>query len=263
MMRKSVLKQVYLFFSSLFIFIIHIPFVFAKHKPVVECKPKLTRIEATAHHGSSLILEKSVIENKVGSVYDSLRLNLMGLSRQAFEYAMKGFDYLVKAGKLGNEKILSIVDFSQPSGRKRLFVIDLDKYKVVFNTYVAHGMNSGLEYARQFSNSPASNKSSLGFYETMTTYNGKNGYSLQLQGLESGINDNANVRAIVMHGAPYVSESTVQAKGFIGRSWGCPAIPENMKKPIIDKIKNGTCLFIYSPDNNYLNRSRILHPNGA
>ena len=262
-MRKSVLKKVYVFFYSLFIFIIHIPFVFAKHKPALEYKTKLLRIETTGSNGSSVFFVKTVLTNTVGTAYDSLRLNFMGLSRQAFEYAMKGYDYLVKAGKLGNEKILSIVDFSQPSNRKRLFVIDLEKFKVLFNTYVAHGKNSGMEYATRFSNVPESNESSLGFYETLSTYTGKNGYSLQLQGLESGINDNANRRTIVMHGAAYVGESVVQARGFCGRSFGCPAIPENMKMPIIDKIKNGTCLFIYSPDKKYLGRSRILHPTGA
>ena len=116
-----------------------------------------------------------------------------------------------------------------------------------------------MEYADHFSNISQSNKSSLGFYETLNSYIGKNGYSLQLQGLENGINDNANSRAIVMHGAEYVSENFIQARGFLGRSWGCPAVPEKMSKPIIDKIKNGTCLFIYSPDKNYLNHSGIIH----
>ena len=256
-MKKPVLKKLYLFFSSLFIFIIHIPFVFAKSTPGA------IRIETASSTDSSLFMVKLAEGNTVNSMYDALRLNLLGLSRQAFEYAMKGYDYLVRAGKLTNEKILSIVDFSLSSNKKRLFVIDLEKLKVVFNTYVAHGKNSGLEYARHFSNSPESNQSSLGFYETLNTYNGRNGYSLQLEGLESGINDNAEKRAIVMHGAAYVNEKLIQAKGHIGRSFGCPAIPENMKTPIINKIRNGSCLFIYSPDKNYLKRSKILHPAGA
>ncbi len=196
--------------------------------------------------------------NILASVYDSLRLNLCGLSQQAFQYAMQGFDYLVKGGKISNSKILSIIDFSQPSNKKRLFIIDLDNYKVLFNTYVAHGMNSGKEYASQFSNNPESNKSSLGFYETAETYIGKNGYSLHLQGLEKGINDKADSRAIVMHGADYVSEDYVRMQGYIGRSQGCPAVPEKLHKPIINKIKNGTCLFIYSLNRNYFIHSKII-----
>ena len=264
-MKKTHLKKIYFYLSSVLIFILHLPFVFAKMIPApgVNAKPRPVRIEAGKINDSTYITVKSVLGNTIGALYDSLRLNLMGLSQQAFECAMKGFDYLVKAGKVSNDKILSIVDFSQPSSKKRLFVIDLASNKVVFNTYVAHGSNSGMDYANQFSNTPSSNKSSLGFYETLNTYMGKNGYSLQLQGLENGINDNANSRAIVVHGAAYVSESYIQSEGRIGRSWGCPAVPAEMSKPIIDKIKNGTCLFIYSPDNTYLNRSGILHPAGG
>ena len=170
-MRKSGLKKVYVFFSSIVIFILHIPFVFAKSKPGEELTPRPVRIE-TATADSSLITVRPKAEHTVSSIYDSLRLNLLGLSQQAFEYAIKGFDYLVKAGKVTNDKIISIIDFSQPSSKKRLFVIDLNNYRVLFNTYVAHGMNSGKEYASQFSNTPESNKSSLGFYETLDTYIG-------------------------------------------------------------------------------------------
>jgi len=262
-MKKSNLKKIYVFFSSAIIFIFHLPFVFAKAKPGAEFKPRPVRLETASRSDSSFLNFLSVPDNSLSSLYTSLRLNLMGLSQQAFEYAMKGFDYLVKAGKITNSKIISIADFSQPSSKKRLFVIDLADQKVLFNTYVAHGSNSGTEYANQFSNVPGTDKSSPGFYETLDTYEGKNGYSLRLDGLESGINDNANRRAIVVHGAPYVSESFIQARGYIGRSWGCPAVPAPLSKPIIDKIKNGTCLFIYSPDRNYLDRSKVLHPAGV
>ena len=237
---------------------LHLPFVFAKNKPEDFRKPAENKLETFTPRDSMLTLTPVNTENIVSNIYDSLRLNLMGLSQQAFEIAMQGFDYLSKAGKLANDKIISIVDFSQPSSKKRLFVIDLEKMEVLFNTYVAHGINSGKEYANRFSNSPESNKSSLGFYETMETYNGKNGYSLHLQGLEKGINDNADCRAIVMHGADYVNEGMIQSQGYIGRSWGCPTVPEKLHKPIINKIKNGTCLFIYSPDRHYLIHSRVL-----
>ncbi len=253
-MTKHNLKKFYIFFSSIFIFILHIPFVFAKTKPVSIIQPEEKKLEFFVNSESPLV----AVSTSHANVYDSLRLNLMGLSQQAFQYAMQGFDHLLKAGKISNDKIISIVDFSQSSNKKRLFVIDLNNYKVVFNTYVAHGVNSGKEFAQQFSNRAESFKSSLGFYETLQTYNGKNGYSLHLQGLEKGINDNADNRAIVMHGADYVSENLIHSQGYIGRSWGCPAVPEKLHKPIINKIKNGTCLFIYSPDKNYLVHSKIL-----
>ncbi|MBS1510286.1 MAG: murein L,D-transpeptidase catalytic domain family protein [Bacteroidetes bacterium] len=192
------------------------------------------------------------------SLYDSLKLNVQGLSRQAYQYAVMGMQYLEEAGKISNNKIISIIDFSLPSYEKRLFVINLEQHKLLFHTYVAHGVNSGKAYAVDFSNNPESNKSSLGFYETMETYNGKNGYSLHLQGLEKGFNDKADSRAIVMHGADYVSEANIASQGFLGRSWGCPAVSEQLHKPIINTIKNGSCLFIFSPNKRYLLHSKIL-----
>jgi len=192
------------------------------------------------------------------SLYDSLHLQELGLSRNAFNYAVKGYELLLASGSLKNEKLLSIVDFSLPSSKKRLFILDLQNNKILFNTYVAHGRNSGKEMAHEFSNQPESNKSSLGFYVTGDTYIGKHGFSLRLLGEEKGINDNAHSRAIVMHSAAYVSEGAIKMQGFIGRSLGCPALPENIYKPIIDKIKNGSCLFLYSPDKYYASHSNIL-----
>jgi L,D-transpeptidase catalytic domain len=257
-MKNNNLKKFYLFFSSIFIFILHVPFGFAKSKPAAWlAMPKENHQPAlTAAPASPWFAAPG--KNALAGMYDSLRLNIMGLSQQAFLNAMLGFDYLAKAGKFTNDKIISIADFSLPSNKKRLFIIDLQNRKVLFNTYVAHGVNSGKEYAKQFSNRPESNQSSLGFYETENTYMGSNGYSLHLQGLEKGINDKAGSRAIVMHGADYVSENLIQAQGYIGRSWGCPAVPEKLHRPIINKIKNGTCLFIYSTDKNYRIHSRIL-----
>ncbi len=261
-MKKSTLKNIYLFFSTVFIFILHIPLVFAKSKPFYRVTPAPVKTENLMPADSILTLAKVKLINTTSLLYDSMRLNLMGLSQQTFDYAMKGFNYLVQTGKLANDNIISIVDFSMPSSKKRLFVIDLNHYKVVFNTYVAHGVNSGAAIANHFSNTPESNQSSLGFYETLNTYSGGHGYSLRLEGLERGINDNANRRDIVIHAAAYVNEALIQAQGYIGRSWGCPALPEKLHKPIIDKIKNGTCLFIYSPDKAYLNKSKILNTEG-
>lgn len=193
------------------------------------------------------------------SVYQTLRLDNLGLSKEAFVDAMKGYNYLLNSGKIKNDETLSIIDFSLPSTQKRLFVIDVKRGQLLFNTYVSHGRNSGTGVATQFSNDPNSLKSSLGFYVTADTYRGKHGYSLRLEGIEPSINDNAFSRGIVMHSAPYVNEQTIKKLGFLGRSEGCPAVPQNLYKAIIAKIKNGSCLFIYSPDQNYLKHSQILN----
>jgi len=246
------IKKFYLSLSSIFIFLIHLPFVFAKIKPAENTPAK------PASHIISGFNGTIPLANNLPLIYDSLKLNTLGLSRQAFDYALKGFNYLKSLGKVHNDNILSIVDFSLPSNQKRLFILDLKNYKILFNTYVAHGRNSGKEYASKFSNANQSYESSLGFYVTGDTYSGNHGYSLRLEGEESGINDNALSRGVVMHSAWYVNENIAKSQGYIGRSQGCPAIPENLHKPIIEKIKNGSCLFLYSPDKNYLNNSKIL-----
>ncbi|HSU29464.1 MAG TPA: murein L,D-transpeptidase catalytic domain family protein, partial [Chitinophagaceae bacterium] len=192
------------------------------------------------------------------SVYDSLHLNLSGLSKQAYEHAKKGMAVLIAQGKLVNDSILAVIDFSLPSNVKRLFILDTRHYKLLHVSLVAHGKNSGTAMAHSFSNQPESFKSSPGFYITGNTYNGHNGYSLKLEGVESGINDNAYERAIVMHGADYVSQSFVKARGYAGRSEGCPAVPVNQVVPIINTIKDGSCLFIYTPDHSYLDHSPVL-----
>ncbi len=202
--------------------------------------------------------DKEGVIEKATSLYELLNLFELGLSKSAYEYAIQGYVTLLSNGKLNNSSVLSIVDFSHPSSKKRLYVIDLKNGKLLFNTYVAHGRGSGREMASDFSNAPESNKSSLGFFVTGDTYFGKHGLSLRLIGEEKGINDNANSRAIVMHSASYVTEDAIKTQGFIGRSQGCPALPEALSKPIIDKVKNGSCLFLYSPDKFYLTNSRIL-----
>ena len=143
--------------------------------------------------------------------------------------------------------ILTVIDFSRPSSAKRLWVFDLRHDKLLFEEWVAHGRNSGGLIAQQFSNRPGSLMSSLGVFRTGTTYQGRNGYSLQLEGLEAGVNDLARDRAIVMHGAPYVSESFLQAQGRLGRSHGCPAVRSEIARSLIDTIKGGTLLFAYAP----------------
>ncbi len=171
------------------------------------------------------------------------------LKFQVFQRAVYGHRHLY----FHNKRLLSIVDFTQPAYKKRFFIIDLVKKKVLYRTYVAHGLNSGnYSYATKFSNQQGSKMSSLGFYKTSETYRGKHGLSLKLDGLEPGINDRARKRYIVMHGAKYVS-----ARG-VGRSWGCPAIPLPLTKSIIHLIKNGSCLFIYANNQQYLEESKYM-----
>lgn len=190
-------------------------------------------------------------------VYDSLHLQEVGLSKKVFQLALKGMAKLVNNNKVrGN--ILTIIDFSQPSIHKRMYVIDLDNFELLFNTWVAHGARSGKEEANSFSNKMSSWKSSLGFYITGEVYNGTNGYSLKLQGLEKGINDYAMKRGIVMHGADYVCEEYIESQGYIGRSHGCPAIAPDICQPLIDQVKDGTCLFIYHPSTIYRSKSRLI-----
>lgn len=152
-----------------------------------------------------------------------------------------------------------MLDFSQPSSQKRFYLIDLDAKRVIHQDYVAHGKNTGALMAERFSNIPNSNQSSLGFYRTAETYHGKHGLSLRLDGLEKGINDKARQRAIVIHSAWYSEESFIKKHGRLGRSFGCPALPAGNYEEIIQWIKDGTLLFIYSPESTYLENSNILN----
>ena len=196
--------------------------------------------------------------SKTDLLFDSLKLGKLGLGRRAYEYAMLGFNVLKAKGKLSNDRILSIADMSLPSGKKRFFVIDVKNYKLLFVTYVAHGKNTGLDKSLYFSNEQESNKSSVGFYTTLATYSGEHGYSMRLQGQEIGFNNNALERDIVVHSADYVSEGVVKSQGYIGRSLGCPALAPGVYKQIINKIKNGTCLFVYGNDSRYIINSKFL-----
>jgi hypothetical protein len=191
-------------------------------------------------------------------LYDNLQLNAKGLSKEAYDYALIGYEKLLQNGKISNDEVLTIIDFSLPSSAKRLFVINMKLGTVLFNTYVSHGRNSGKDMANTFSNKNNSLKSSLGFYVTSDIYTGKHGCSLRLEGEEKGINDNALSRGIVMHSAAYVSEDLIRSQGYIGRSQGCPAVSPELYKPIIETIKNRSCLFIYSPDKYYVSKSSFI-----
>lgn len=172
--------------------------------------------------------------------------------------ALAGYEILVKDKSISRPDIITIIDFSLQSDRERLWVLDLKQGKVLFHCLVSHGRNSGELEAKNFSNIPGSYASSPGFYATGETYIGKHGLSLTLDGLESGINDKARARAIVIHGADYVSDEFIRSNGRLGRSLGCPAVPVELSENIIKTIKGGSCLFIYAPQPGYTMNSPVL-----
>lgn len=174
---------------------------------------------------------------------------------KSFSDAIKGYSKLKALGKIENET-LTIIDFSLSSTAKRLWVLDMKANKVLFNTVVAHGRNTGGEFATRFSNTNNSNQSSLGFYITDNTYYGKNGLSLFLDGQEKGFNDNARKRYVVFHGAKYSNPDFAKRNGRLGRSLGCQAVPTAVNTAIIKTIKNKSCLFIYHPNKNYHTNSK-------
>jgi hypothetical protein len=174
----------------------------------------------------------------------------------ALRFALIGYFNIKKS--LGNDDFISIIDFNLPSNEKRFFLIDVVNKKIIYNLLVAHGKLSGELYAESFSNDLNSNKSSLGFYLTAETYFGAHDYSLRLDGLDEGFNDNAFIRDIVIHGASYVSEEFILTYGRLGRSLGCPALPIDIASEVIEIIKNGSLLFIYKEDPEYIKTSKYL-----
>lgn len=173
-------------------------------------------------------------------IYEEMGLGAW-VGEKAFREAYDGYRQI----KDRKKEILTLIDFTKPSNEERLLVLDMVEGKLLFHSLVAHGRNSGDLYATRFSNRPESHQSSLGLYLTEGTYIGKNGYSLRLNGLEKGINDNALARAIVIHGAAYADPSVCRGGRRLGRSWGCPALPPALNRPIIDTIKGGSVLYIY------------------
>jgi hypothetical protein len=193
-------------------------------------------------------------------IFTALKLSEKGLSNEVFQLAIKGLRKLESAGKIRNSGILTIVDFSQSSKKKRLYVIDLLHKTLLFNTYVAHGRNSGEEFAQHFSNVSGSYMSSLGFYVTKQEISGSSvGLSLILDGVEKGFNDNALRREIIIHGAAYATENFIRKTGRLGRSFGCPALPPDLIKPVVETIKEGTCFFIYHKNDQYISHSSLLN----
>ena len=213
-------------------------------------------------HAPSLLSDYSnapVIKRISDSIYNLISLGSYGLEREVFFTAYKGYQYLLSKGSLAKTNLLTICDYSQSSNNKRLYVVDLVNSRLLYNTYVSHGRNSGGEYATSFSNLHSSNKSSLGFLVTADTYSGKAGFSMRFKGVEPGINDQVRNRDIVLHGSRFVNEGIMNLRGTIGKSLGCPAVPAEYHKKIIDVIKGGSCYYAHYPDSWYMHTSRILN----
>ena len=199
------------------------------------------------------------VDDHISKVYSEINFGAKKLNFDVFKKAYYGYLNLRNEGKVNsNKNVLTVVDFSQPSSAHRLWVIDLNAKKLVINDYVAHGQGSGDLYATKFSNTSNSHQSSLGFYVTDDIYFGKHGKSLRLRGMDQGYNSAAYERAVVIHGADYVSDDFVAGTKRLGRSWGCPAVSQNIKEQFIETVKEGTVLFVYAPQQDYLQSSQWL-----
>ncbi|MEY3208531.1 MAG: hypothetical protein RL064_562 [Bacteroidota bacterium] len=207
----------------------------------------------------SFKIDAPIPTNETSAVRASLLADKLNINSEAVRMAIIGYEKLKQLGKLTNMRYLTIADFSKPSNEKRLYIIDMQNQVMLMQTLVAHGRNSGMLFAKSFSNKTASFQSSLGFYVTGNPYTGKHGTSLELNGVEQGINDKAKERAIVIHGADYVSNSFVKTQGYAGRSLGCPAVPNKEIKAIIQAIKGASCLFVYAPNSSYLKNSALIN----
>lgn len=203
--------------------------------------------------GDRSVTAEAEVKFSTSDLYAEMQLDSI-VDYSVFEKAMAGYSVL----NIPKKDVITLIDFSKPSTQERLFVLDLKNKKMLYSSLVAHGKRSGENYATSFSNKNGSHKSSLGFYITENTYRGRSGYSLILNGLERGINDQAKYRSIVIHGADYANPSVISESGRLGRSFGCPALPENINEPIINAIKGGTMLFIYANDSYYMKRSPVL-----
>jgi hypothetical protein len=188
----------------------------------------------------------------------AIKSNAPSLNSDAIKLGVEAYNHAEKMG-MDKQKVLTIIDYSQPSSKQRLWVIDMNDGHVIYNTLVAHGKGSGMNYATSFSNKPNSDATSIGVYLTGSTYSGKHGYSLRLKGLDKGYNNNVYSRAVVMHSAWYVGKKFLAEHGRIGRSWGCPALSQQDAPKVISKIKDGTIMLAYSPNKNWEQHSSFLN----
>ncbi|MCX7117329.1 MAG: murein L,D-transpeptidase catalytic domain family protein [Legionellales bacterium] len=176
------------------------------------------------------------------------------LSKKVLKLALTAYQKAKGKGTV-KKPVLTVIDYSLPSSKQRMWIFDVTRERLLYNTYVAHGQNSGMTTPNHFSNQPSSKATSLGTFVTKDTYMGSKGISLNLQGLEKGFNDNAYSRRVVMHGAWYVEPDFIRKAGRAGRSWGCPSIAKTIAKPVINTIKGGSIVFAYYPDRDYLTHS--------
>jgi len=201
-------------------------------------------------------LDASTAANFTRADFDPTAIG--AIETDVFEMALGAASCAVRTGAVKDPETLTVIDYSKPSSERRLWVFDLKSRELVYEELVAHGQGSGANMATQFSNDDESHQTSLGLFVTRDTYVGKNGYSLRLDGLDQGVNDRARDRAIVMHGAPYVSEQFVKATGRLGRSWGCPAISAAVARQMIDRVKGGGLVFAYYPAAGWIKTSKYL-----
>ncbi len=193
------------------------------------------------------LAKSSILAKKLVELAPQADKKMLTHAAQAIACAANQFNH--------QPKRLAVIDYSKPSTKTRLWVFDLINEQLIFSERVAHGQGSGNNHTQYFSNVPGSKQTSLGLFRTGETYVGRNGYSLRLDGLEPGVNDRARERAIVMHGAPYVSDSAISQLGRLGRSWGCPAVRDAVARKLIDDIKHGQYLFAYYPDQHWIKQS--------
>ncbi|HZH88794.1 MAG TPA: murein L,D-transpeptidase catalytic domain family protein [Chitinophagaceae bacterium] len=211
---------------------------------------------ATELHPKTVVEPVKPIQTQL---YEKLRLQDSLLPEEVFNNAYVGFRNMIEAQAIDqNASILTVIDMSQSSNKKRMWIIDIASQEILLNTYVAHGRNSGNEFAKQHSNQLNSYQSSPGFYRTANAYYGKHGLSLRLEGLDTMYNDLAMRRAIVLHGADYVHEDFIKQHSRLGRSLGCPAVPQKDRTFIIETIKDGHCLYIHFDDPEYIANSKWL-----
>ena len=223
-------------------------------------KTKLTSSKTEAVLASNPENNKNLsFENKVANLYSEFSTKNTSIpDMPVFSKAIKGYEQLEEKGKVG-KKILTVIDFGLSSTKKRMWIMNMETKEVLFNTYVSHGKNTGGEFATKFSNTVNSLQSSLGFYVTAETYYGKNGLSLFIDGMEKGFNSNARKRYVVIHGADYAEPNFIDKIGRLGRSYGCPAVPNTIAKEVIDTIKEESVVYIHKNNKEYLEKSTLLN----
>ncbi len=206
---------------------------------------------ASCKHTVTIRYKKTYSQEDINIIYNEIKPDL---EFEVFERAIIGLN---KLKKIKRRHLITIIDYSKPSNYKRLYVFDLHNKEILFHCLVSHGVNSGKTSLDRFSNVPESRKSSVGFMKAAEPYEGKHGLSIRLDGLEKGINDNVRVRDIVIHSADYATEEFLEENGYLGRSYGCPAISPDISDSLIEYISHGSCIYIHTEKAEYLEKSNL------